>query len=173
MGKIWAFIIAIASVYALINGRAEQLLDGILSIPEEAFSFLFIVLSSTIFWTGFMYIFKEVGIIDFISLAIKPLFKKIMPNLKDKEAIEYLSMNIAANMFGLGFAATPSGLKGIKRLKKLSNMPEGVASDEMITFWQNEIINKMNEYYNFRQQREKSGHVNKITSPLLLIAMID
>lgn len=134
MGKIWAFIIAIASVYSLINGRAEQLLDGILSIPEEAFSFLLIVLSSTIFWTGFMYIFKEVGIIDFISLAIKPLFKKIMPNLKDKEAIEYLSMNIAANMFGLGFAATPSGLKGIKRLKQLSNMPEGVASDEMITF---------------------------------------
>ncbi len=134
MGKIWAFIIAIASVYALINGRAEQLLDGILSIPEEAFSFLLIVLSSTIFWTGFMYIFKEVGIIDFISLAIKPLFKKIMPNLKDKEAIEYLSMNIAANMFGLGFAATPSGLKGIKRLRQLSNMPEGVASDEMITF---------------------------------------
>jgi spore maturation protein A len=134
MGKIWAFIIAIASVYALINGRAEQLLDGILSIPEEAFSFLLIVLSSTIFWTGFMYIFKEVGIIDFISLAIKPLFKKIMPNLKDKEAIEYLSMNIAANMFGLGFAATPSGLKGIKRLKQLSKMPEGVASDEMITF---------------------------------------
>jgi spore maturation protein A len=134
MGKIWASIIAIASVYALINGRAEQLLDGILSIPEEAFSFLLIVLSSTIFWTGFMYIFKEVGIIDFISLAIKPLFKKIMPNLKDKEAIEYLSMNIAANMFGLGFAATPSGLKGIKRLKQLSTMPEGVASDEMITF---------------------------------------
>lgn len=134
MGKIWAFIIAIASVYALINGRAEQLLDGILSIPEESFSFLLIVLSSTIFWTGFMYIFKEVGIIDFISLAIKPLFKKIMPNLKDKEAIEYLSMNIAANMFGLGFAATPSGLKGIKRLKQLSTMPEGVASDEMITF---------------------------------------
>ena len=47
-----------------------------------------------------MYIFKEVGIIDFISLAIKPVFKLIMPNLKDKEAIEYLSMNIAANMFG-------------------------------------------------------------------------
>ena len=134
MGKIWAFLIAISSVYAIVNGRAEQLLDAILSIPKESFDFLVIVLSSTIFWTGVMYIFKEVGIIDFISLAIRPLFKKIMPNLKDDEAIEYLSMNIAANMFGLGFAATPSGLKGIKRLKELSNMPEGVASDEMITF---------------------------------------
>ena len=134
MGKIWAFIIAVASIYAICTGRTELLLDGILSIPEEAFEFLIIVLSSTIFWTGFMYIFKEVGIIDFISLAIKPIFKKIMPNLTDQEAIEYLSMNIAANMFGLGFAATPSLLKGIKRLKEISTMPEGVASDEMITF---------------------------------------
>ena len=115
-------------------GRVELLLDGILSIPDESFAFLLIVISSTVFWTGFMYIFKEVGIIDFISLAIKPLFRKIMPNLKDQEAIEYLSMNIAANMFGLGFAATPSGLKGIKRLKEVSPMPEGVASDEMIGF---------------------------------------
>lgn len=134
LGKIWGGIILIASVYAIIMGRVELLLDGILSIPDESFAFLLIVISSTVFWTGFMYIFKEVGIIDFISLAIKPLFRKIMPNLKDQEAIEYLSMNIAANMFGLGFAATPSGLKGIKRLKELSPMPEGVASDEMITF---------------------------------------
>ena len=134
LGKILGGIILIVSVYAIIMGRVELLLDGILSIPDESFAFLLIVISSTVFWTGFMYIFKEVGIIDFISLAIKPLFRKIMPNLKDQEAIEYLSMNIAANMFGLGFAATPSGLKGIKRLKELSPMPEGVASDEMITF---------------------------------------
>lgn len=134
MGKIWAFLIAFSSLYGIFTGRAEMLLDGILSIPQEAFDFLIIVLSSTIFWTGFMYIFKEVGIVDFISLAIKPVFKLIMPSLKDKEAIEYLSMNIAANMFGLGFAATPSGLKGIKRLKEISDMPEGVASNEMITF---------------------------------------
>ena len=100
MGKIWAFLIVVSSMYALFTGRHEQLLDGILSIPQESFDFLIVILSSTVFWTGFMYIFKEVGIIDFISLAIKPIFKLIMPNLKDKEAIEYLSMNIAANMFG-------------------------------------------------------------------------
>lgn len=134
MGKIWAFIISVASVYALITSKASALLDGILQIPQDAFNFLIIIIPSTIFWTGFMYIFKEVGIIDFISLAIKPIFKKIMPSLEDEEAISYLSMNIAANMFGLGFAATPSGLKGIKRLKEISKEKEGVASDEMITF---------------------------------------
>ena len=134
MGKIWGGIILVASIYAVFTGRVDTLLDGILSIPDDSFAFLMIVISSTVFWTGFMYIFKEVGIVDFISLAIKPLFKKIMPNLTDQEAIDYLSMNIAANMFGLGFAATPSGLKGIKRLKEISTIPEGVASDEMITF---------------------------------------
>lgn len=113
MGKIWSFLIVIASIYAIITGRSEALLDGILAIPQEAFNFLIIVLSSTIFWTGFMYIFKEVGIIDFISLAIKPIFKLLMPSLKDKEAIEYLSMNIAANMFGLGYERRAS-LKSIK-----------------------------------------------------------
>ncbi len=134
MGKIWGGIILISAIYAIFTGRVELLLDGILKIPDDSFAFLTIIISSTVFWTGFMYIFKEVGIVDFISLAIRPLFKKIMPNLKDEEAINYLSMNIAANMFGLGFAATPSGLKGIKRLKEISTMPEGVASDEMITF---------------------------------------
>lgn len=134
MGKIWAILIGISSIYAILMGRSEALLDGILSIPQETFEFLVIVLSSTVFWTGFMNIFKEVGIVDFISNALRPLFRLIMPNLKDQEAIEYLSMNIAANMFGLGFAATPSGLKGIKRLKEIATIEEGVASDEMITF---------------------------------------
>ena len=134
MGIIWAFLMVFCSVYAIINGRANELLDAILSIPQESFNFLFIVISSTIFWTGFMHIFKQTGIVDFISLLIKPVFKLIMPKLKDKEAIDYLSMNIAANMFGLGYAATPFGLKGIKRLKQISTQPEGVASDEMITF---------------------------------------
>ena len=56
-----------------------------------------------------------------------------MPNLKDKEAKKYISSNIAANIFGLGFAATPSGLKAMKRLKEISK-EEHTASDEMVTF---------------------------------------
>ena len=44
MGKIWAFLISLASIYAILTGRSEQLLDGILSIPDEAFSFLIIVI---------------------------------------------------------------------------------------------------------------------------------
>ena len=76
----------------------------------------------------------EIGVIKWIAKALNPLLKLIMPKLKDEEAKNYISSNIAANMFGLGFAATPSGLKAMKRIKELSLEEEGVASDEMITF---------------------------------------
>ena len=58
-----------------------------------------------------------------------------MPKLKDKEAKQYIAMNIAANIFELGFAATPAGLKAMRRLKEVSlEKEEGMASDEMVTF---------------------------------------
>jgi spore maturation protein SpmA len=44
MGKIWAFLIVVSSMYALFTGRHEQLLDGILSIPQESFDFLIVIL---------------------------------------------------------------------------------------------------------------------------------
>ena len=77
----------------------------------------------------------DVGLIDLISKALNPLLSLIMPTLNDEKAKKYISTNIAANMFGLGFAATPAGLNGIKRLQEIS--PEAdktVASDDMVTF---------------------------------------
>lgn len=81
-----------------------------------------------------MYILADCGAIQFISKLLTPLLDLIMPQMKDKEARELISTNIAANMLGLGFAATPSGLKAMKRLKLLSDEEEGVASDAMVTF---------------------------------------
>ena len=64
-----------------------------------------------------------------------PLLKRIMPNLKDQEAKNYIAMNISANIFELGFAATPAGLKAMKRLKEISSEKDShIASDEMVTF---------------------------------------
>lgn len=57
-----------------------------------------------------------------------------MPELDDEQTFKYISTNIAANMFGLGFAATPSGLNAMKRMKSLSKEKEGVATDSMVTF---------------------------------------
>ena len=81
-----------------------------------------------------MKVMESVGIVDFIAKKIKPLFKLIMPNLKDDKALNYVSMNIAANIFGLGYAATPSGLKAVKRMQELNDGDKSEATDEMVTF---------------------------------------
>ena len=60
-------------------------------------------------FVGIMMIMYDSGLIDHLAKVLDPLLSKIMPNLKDKEAKKYISSNIAANIFGLGFAATPSG----------------------------------------------------------------
>ena len=134
MNKIFVGIILITLIYGLSTGRFEEMASAILSLPDEGLKLVCTLVFSATFWSGIMMIMYDSGLIDHLSKALDPLLSKIMPNLKDKEAKKYISSNIAANIFGLGFAATPSGLKAIKRLKEISRENEDTASDEMVTF---------------------------------------
>ena len=134
MNKIFIGLIIICLGYGLITGRYEELASSILSLPDEALKLVCTLVFSATFWSGIMMIMYDSGLIDGVAKALDPLLSKIMPNLKDKEAKKYISSNIAANIFGLGFAATPSGLKAMKRLKEISKEEEHTASDEMVTF---------------------------------------
>lgn len=134
MNKIWGVIIVGGIVYGLLTGRAEGLSNIILSLPTDAFNLVVTLVASAAFWSGFMNILSSIGAVEKIAKFLKPFLRKIMPTLDDQYAIECISTNIAANMLGLGFAATPSGLKGIKRLKELSTMDSKTASDDMVTF---------------------------------------
>ena len=120
MNKIWLIIICFSLVYGIATGRGAELSNVILNVPKEAFTLLITMITAACFWSGMMKIMEEVGIVDFIAKKIRPLFKLIMPNLKDEKALNYVSMNIAANIFGLGYAATPSGLKAVKRMQELN-----------------------------------------------------
>lgn len=135
MNIIWISIIIICLFYGLITGRFENLANAILSLPQEALTLAITLLVSACFWNGMMMIMYDSGFIDILAKALDPLLKLIMPSLKDEKAKKYISTNIAANMFGLGFAATPAGLNGIKRLQEISpEKDKRVASDDMVTF---------------------------------------
>ncbi len=134
MNRIWTGLIVLSIAYGLITGRFDLMAKAILELPMNAFTLVITLVMSACFWNGLMNVMYDIGVIKFVAKALNPLLKLIMPNLKDKEAREYISSNIAANMFGLGYAATPSGLKAIKRLKVLSPEDDETASDEMITF---------------------------------------
>jgi spore maturation protein A len=134
MNKIWLIIICFSIIYGIGTGRGSELSNVILNIPKESFSLLITMITAACFWSGMMKIMESVGIVDFIAKKIRPLFKLIMPNLKDEEALNCVSMNIAANIFGLGYAATPSGLKAVKRMQELNEGDKCEATDEMVTF---------------------------------------
>ena len=85
-------------------------------------------------WLGIMKIASASGLLDKFSRMLKPLLKLLFPEIPENhESYEYISSNIVANMFGLGNAATPFGLKAMKSLQEL-NPKKDTATRSMITF---------------------------------------
>ena len=134
MNKLWGGIILFSLIYGIISGRGEKLANIILEVPKETLELSITVIGSAFLWSGFMRIMEDSGIISRLSKLFRPLMKLIFPKLKDEKALNYISTNISANLFGLGFAATPSGLLGMKRLSEISEVDKTVASDDMVTF---------------------------------------
>ena len=131
MNILWGGIILFSLVYGLITGRGNKLAEIVLEVPKET---LTLSIGSAVMWSGFMKIMEDAGVISRLSKLFRPLMKVIFPKLKDEKALNYISTNISANLFGLGFAATPSGLLGMKRLSEISEVDKSIASDDMVTF---------------------------------------
>lgn len=134
MNKIWICIFVVSLVYGGATGRVESMSNAILNIPKETINLLITLVGSACFWSGVVKIMEKAGVVKWLCKKIRPLFNLIMPHFKDEEALEYVSMNIAANVLGLGYGATPSGLKAIKRMQELNCADKEEATDEMVTF---------------------------------------
>lgn len=135
MNKIFIGIILLSLAYGFLTGRYQEMANMILALPEECLNLVCTLVFTATFWSGIMNIMYDSGLIHQISKALDPLLRLIMPNLKDQEAKNYIAMNISANIFELGFAATPAGLKAMKRLKEISTEEDpSMASDEMVSF---------------------------------------
>ena len=134
MNIIWISIFFISIIYGMFTGRVNDVSNAILNVPKETISLLITLVSSACFWNGMMSILTDVGFIRAMSKKIRPLFKLIMPNFKDDITLDYMSTNIVSNMLGLGYGATPSGLKAIKRMQELNEGDKKEATNEMVTF---------------------------------------
>jgi spore maturation protein A len=130
---IWACMAVIGIVYAMFNGTMEEVNTAIIESAGEAVTLSIGLISILVFWLGIMKIAEEAGILKFMTKLIRPLFKKLFPEIpKDHPAMGYILSNFTANFFGLGNAATPLGIKAMQEMKKLSG--SDTASRSMITF---------------------------------------
>ena len=132
MAKIWGAMALTAVVFGLLSGRIEAVASA---VTEGCSSCITLVISITgimCFWSGIMEIMSSSGLAGKVAKAVNPLLKFIFGDVaKDKEASEYISANVTANLLGLANAATPLGLKAAERINKISG--DGVnAPDALI-----------------------------------------
>lgn len=131
---LWTFLIATGIIYSLLMGNINIINNTILTSAKDGFDLLISLLPTIVLWTGIMKIAENSKLLDKFANFLEPILKKLFPSVpKDNKALGYISSNIAANMLGLGSAATPFGLKAMDELQKI-NENKNVASDSMITF---------------------------------------
>lgn len=131
---IWVGLTLIGIVFAMFNGTMEEVNKAVFDGAKEAVVICIGLISVLVFWLGLMKIAEKAGLLHKISLLFRPIVSRLFPEVPaDHPAMGYILSNMIANMFGLGNAATPLGIKAMEQLKKL-NGEKTDASNSMITF---------------------------------------
>ena len=134
MSKIWLCIIFVSLIVSFFNGTLNETNEVILNVSKETFDFVIPFILLTSFWNGILYVAKDSGLLSKLEYILHPFLKYILPDIKeDNETLGYVAGNIIANMFGLGSAATPMGLKAIEGMQK-HNTNKQTATRSMVTF---------------------------------------
>lgn len=146
LNYLWAGMIIAGIIFAAFTGRMPDITNAALDSSKEAITLCITMMGVMSFWVGLMEIATKAGIITAASRRIQPLIRFLFPDLPaDHPAQEHITTNIIANVLGLGWAATPAGLRAMTELSKLDEdrrsgrLPgpvrkRGVASNEMCTF---------------------------------------
>ena len=131
---IWPLFIVISFIYAFFSGNIEQVSNGIFESLTDVVNLSLTFLGTMCLCNGIMEIAKKTTLIKKLTSFLKPLIKFLFPELtKNEKAKEEISMNIIANVLGLGNAATPLGLKAMKTMQK-ENKDKTTLSNSMAMF---------------------------------------
>lgn len=131
---VWPFFIIISFSFAIFSGNIEKLNSSIFESSENAISLIINLLGTMCLWNGIMQIAKNTKMIDTLSKILKPIIIFLFPELNNNKKIQKeISMNIIANILGLGNAATPLGLKAMESMNK-ENINKDRLTDSMMMF---------------------------------------
>ena len=139
LNYLWSGMILIGVLWGAFHGQLAAVTEGALTSAKEAVTLCITMLGVMTLWTGVLEVGKRAGLIDQLSRRMRPVLRFLFPRLSpESEAAKQISVNMIANILGLGWAATPAGLKAMEELKKVEEQrgerPKGVASNEMCTF---------------------------------------
>ena len=122
LNKIWPFFIIISFVYSIYTGKISNFNSAVFSSAEQTVNLCITFLGTLCLWNGIMNIAVKTTLIKKLTKFLTPFTNFIFPDIKnDKKISEEISMNIIANILGLGNASTPLGLKAISSMQKKNN----------------------------------------------------
>lgn len=131
---IWAGLLIFGIVVAVFTGNLDAVTQAAIDNAETGVSLALGLIGIMALWLGLMKIAEDSGIVNKLAKALRPIMTRIFPEVPaDHPAMGAMIMNVAANMLGLGNAATPLGLKAMKELQTLSDDKE-TATNAMVTF---------------------------------------
>lgn len=122
MTRVLGVLLAIALLCGALTGRINDVSQASISGAKEAVTLLLAISGTICLWSGLMEVMRESGLASKVAKMLRPLILRLFGKYgADDEAREALSQNMAANLLGLGSAATPAGLRAAKRLHELAD----------------------------------------------------
>jgi spore maturation protein A len=135
MNTIWVFLIAIPVVFAVLNGRLDEFTKSIFEGAKSAVEVSLFLLGIVALWLGITKIIEDSGLIHRLSNLFRPVISRLFKSIpQDHPAITSITLNLLANLFGLGNAATPLGIKAMQDLQTLNKEEVDRATFEMMLF---------------------------------------
>jgi spore maturation protein SpmA len=134
LNYIWLALVLLAVAIGGWNDRLKEVTDGALDGAKTAVTIALGLIGIMALWLGVMRLAERAGLVQRIARALRPVMRKLFPDVPPEHpAMGAMLMNMAANMLGLGNAATPLGLRAMRDLEQLNPRP-GVATNAMCTF---------------------------------------
>ena len=171
---LWVIMIAGGIFFAAFHGTMGQITESFISSSTEAVNLCIFMLGVIGVWNGMMEIAVKSGLMKKIAKTMYPFIHWLFPDIPPRhKANEYIAANMAANILGLGWAATPAGLKAMRELQKLEE-GGGRASDMMCAFLVLNISSRQLVPINMIAYRSQYGSVNPaaVVLPAICATMI-
>ena len=131
---IWPLFIIVSFIYAILNGRVAEVNNSVFESTKLAVDLSISLLGTICLWNGIMQIASKTSIVKHLSRILNPIIRKLFPDIKKEEKVnEEITMNMIANIMGLGNAATPLGLKAMRSMQK-KNSDKSRLSNSMAMF---------------------------------------
>lgn len=128
MNVIWGMMIVTSIVCAAVCGRIDETLNAVFEGAQSAAATVISLGGVMCFWTGLMNVAQKSGLSATLQKAVLPVVCKLFPNSSAK-AREYITLNLAANVLGMGNAATPMGMLAASELDRESKTPAVASRD--------------------------------------------